>query len=124
MSRWSRLAGVFVFVALTAVVAAQSQQTPAPAQPAAASQTPTFKAQVEYVEVDALVTDAQGNFVRNLAKEDFQVFEDGKRQTISTFSLVDIPIERYDRPLFSPQPIERDVQSNERPFDGDRKSVV
>src|SRR4029079_13399251 len=84
----------------------------------ATQQTPTFKAQVEFVEVDALVTDQQGQFVRNLTKDDFQVFEDGKRQTISTFSLVDIPIERYDRPLFSPRPIERDVQSNERPFDG------
>src|SRR6476661_4411519 len=116
MSRWSRLVGLFVFVALTAVAVAQSQQPP-PSQ-APAQQTPTFKAQVEYVEVDALVTDQQGQFVRDLSQEDFQVFEDGKRQTISTFSLVDIPIERYDRPLFSPRPIERDVQTNERPFDG------
>jgi VWFA-related protein len=115
MSRWSRLLGLFVFVALAASLAAQSQQVPASP---ASQQTPTFKTQVEFVEVDALVTDQQGNFVRDLTKNDFQVFEDGKRQTISTFSLVDIPIERFDRPLFSPRPIERDVQSNERPFDG------
>jgi VWFA-related protein len=115
MSRWSRLLGLFVFVALAASLTAQSQQVPASQ---ASQQTPTFKTQVEYVEVDALVTDQQGNFVRDLTKNDFQVFEDGKRQTISTFSLVDIPIERFDRPLFSPTPIERDVQSNERPFDG------
>jgi VWFA-related protein len=115
MSRWSRLLGLFVFVALAASLTAQSQQVPASQ---ASQQTPTFKAQVEYVEVDALVTDQQGNFVRDLTKNDFQVFEDGKRQAITTFSLVDIPIERFDRPLFSPNPIERDVQSNERPFDG------
>jgi len=115
MSRWSRLLGLFVFVALAASLAAQSQQVPASQ---ASQQTPTFKTQVEFVEVDALVTDQQGNFVRDLTKNDFQVFEDGKRQTISTFSLVDIPIERFERPLFSPRPIERDVQSNERPFDG------
>ena len=60
---------------------------------------PTFKVQVDYVEVDALVTDQQGSFVRDLKKEDFQVLEDGKPQTISTFSLVDIPIERAERPL-------------------------
>ena len=60
----------------------------------------------------------QGQFVRNLTKDDFQVFEDGKRQTISTFSLVDIPIERADRPLFATRPIEPDVKTNERPFDG------
>src|SRR5262245_12855804 len=115
MSRWSRLVGLFVFVALAAAVAAQQ---PSPPSQSPAQQTPTFKAQVEYVEVDVLVTDQQGQFVRDLRKDDFQVFEDGKRQTISTFSLVDIPIERYERPLFSPRPIERDVQTNERPFDG------
>src|SRR6476660_4949580 len=102
------LVGLLVVLAGFALRAGQAQDAP----------TPTFKAQVEYVEVDALVTDQQGQFVRDLTKDDFQVFEDGKRQTVSTFSLVDIPIERYDRPLFSPRPIERDVQTNERPFDG------
>ena len=109
MSR-TKLAGLFL-IAAVAVVAGQSPEP-------ATQQTPTFKAQVEYVEVDVLVSDAQGQFVRGLTKDDFQVFEDGKRQTISTFSLVDIPIERYERPLFSPRPIEPDVQTNERPFDG------
>ena len=74
--------------------------------------------QVDYVEVDAFVTDQQGRFVRDLKKEDFQVFEDGKAQTISAFTLVDIPIERVDRPLFAAQPIEPDVRTNARPFDG------
>ena len=60
--------------------------------PAPMPQQPTFKAQVEYVEVDALVTDGSGNFVRGLTKDDFQVLEHGKAQTISTFTLVDIPI--------------------------------
>ena len=64
-------------------------------------QPPTFKVQVDYVEVDAVVTDAQGNFVRDLKKEDFQVFEDGKPQTITDFTLVDIPVERAERPLFA-----------------------
>ena len=81
-------------------------------------QGPTFKAQVEYVEVDAVVTDDQGNFVRNLKRDDFQVSEDGKPQNISTFLVVDIPVERYERPLFAEQPIEPDVKSNEHPFDG------
>jgi VWFA-related protein len=54
----------------------------------------TFRAGVDYVEIDAVVTDRQGNFVRNLAKSDFQVLEDGKPQTVSVFSLVDIPTNR------------------------------
>src|SRR5206468_6342667 len=32
--------------------------------------------------------------------------------------LVDIPIEKLDRPLFAASPIEPDVKTNERPFDG------
>jgi VWFA-related protein len=110
-----RIGAAIVLLAGTVVTAGQAQQ--APPQPPAAQQ-PTFKANVEYVEVDAVVTDQQGNFVRNLTRDDFQVSEDGKPQQIATFSIVDIPVERYDRPLYSGRPIEPDVQSNERPFDG------
>ena len=49
----------------------------------------TFRAGVDYVEIDAVVTDRQGAFVRNLTKSDFQVLEDGKPQTVSVFNLVD-----------------------------------
>ena len=94
-----------------------AQPQPAQQQPAQPQQ-PTFKLRVDYVEVDVVVTDRDGNLVRDLKKEDFQVIEDGKPQTINTFSLVDIPIERADRPLFQPDPIEPDVRGNERPFEG------
>ena len=60
------------------------------------------------------MTDQQGQFVRDLKKEDFQVLEDGKPQTITNFTLVDIPVERDDRPLFAASPIEPDVKTNER----------
>jgi VWFA-related protein len=75
---------------------------------------PTFRAEVEYVEVDALVTDEQGRFVPGLRKEDFQIFEDGKPQAIANFALVEIPMEGGER-LGSVEP---DVLSNERPFAG------
>ena len=99
---------------------APSQPGQAPAQPAqqGQSQTPTFKLRVDYVEVDVNVTDRNGNLVRDLGKEDFQVFEDGKAQAISAFTVVDLPIERADRPLYSPTALEPDVRSNEQPFDG------
>ena len=74
--------------------------------------------QVDYVDVDVLVTDESGRFVRDLTRDDFEVFEDGRLQTISDFTVVDIPVERADRPLFAASPIEPDVRSNERPFDG------
>jgi len=112
MKRLLRLAALFVLFAGTALTAGQNPP------PAPQNQQPTFKLRVDYVEVDVVVTDRQGNVVRNLKKEDFQVLEDGKSQTISAFTMVDIPIERADRPLFASAPIEPDVKTNERPFDG------
>ena len=114
MNRRMRMAGVVVLLAGAAVVTA-GQNPPPPPQ---GSESPTFKLQVDYVEVDAVVTDQQGRFVRDLKKEDFQVFEDRKAQMISAFTLVDIPIERFERPLFAAQPIEPDIRTNARPFDG------
>jgi VWFA-related protein len=106
---------VLMAVLLGGVMAGQAPQ---PAQPPPDLQMPSFKVQVDYVEVDAVVTDEQGNFVANLTKDDFQVFEDGRPQTVSTFAVVNIPVEQGDRPLFADEPIEPDVETNERPFDG------
>jgi VWFA-related protein len=52
----------------------------------------TFKSEVGIVEINAVVTDAAGNFVRDLTKDDFQVFEDGRVRPFSLFSLVDLPV--------------------------------
>ena len=101
-----------VLMAMAAVpLAGQSQQ--APGQP-----PPTFKVEVNYVEIDARVTDAQGKFAGDLTKDDFQVVEEGKPQTITVFSRVDLPLERQDPPLFKGAPIEPDVQSNLAQFNG------
>jgi VWFA-related protein len=105
-------AALLVFISGTVLAAGQ---TPAPAQQPS---QPTFKVQVDYVEVDVVVTDRQNQLVRDLKKEDFQVLEDGKAQTINTFTFVDIPIERADRPLYTSAPLEPDVRTNERAFDG------
>ncbi len=98
------------------VPAAQQQSTPP--QPQSEQPPITFKVEVNYVEIDAIVTDAQGNFVRNLTKDDFQVFEEGKPQSVSVMSLVDIPVEKFDPPLYKTKPIEPDVRSNRKDFDG------
>ncbi len=78
----------------------------------------TFKVEVNYVEVDAVVVDKQGNFVSDLGRDAFQVFEDGKPQKISAFSFVNIPIARAEKPLFSPRAIEPDVRTNTKGLDG------
>jgi VWFA-related protein len=57
--------------------------------------------------------DAQDNPVSNLTIDDFEVIEDKKPQKLTSFSLVNIPIERAERPLFATAPIEQDVQTND-----------
>jgi len=112
-------------LAIGAIVTS-AQQAPAPAPPAgAAAQAAvqpappvTFRVEVNYVEVDVQVTDRSGNPVRDLRREDFEVFEDGKPQKVELFSVVDLPVERAERPLFASAPVEPDVQSNARQFDG------
>jgi VWFA-related protein len=83
-------------------------------QPSAPNPTITFQTEVNYVDVDAVVTDEQGRFVGNLTKDDFEVREDGKLQKIEMFSTVDIPVERHDR--FAPSV--SDVRSNREAFAG------
>src|SRR4026208_765135 len=86
----------------TAVGAAQ--QTASGPQPSV-----TFRAETNFVEVHAIVTDESGAFVRNLTRDDFEILEDGKLQTPAAFSLIDLPI---DRPLTQAgvtEPVESDV---------------
>src|SRR5271163_81210 len=49
------------------------------------SPTATLKLNVKTVLVDVVVTDKSGHAVPGLTKDDFQVLEDGKAQTISFF---------------------------------------
>ena len=53
---------------------------------------PQFTSGVNVVEVYAAVTDAQGNPVTGLRREDFTVLEDGRPQAISTFAEADFPL--------------------------------
>jgi VWFA-related protein len=112
-----RLVLAVLIVSLGGALAGQ-QPTPAeppaptPAQPAAPQPPVTFRAEVNYVEVDARVLDANGKFIEGLTPKDFEVFEDGKPQTVSVFSMVNLPVERLQRPLFASKPIEPDVTTN------------
>src|SRR6476659_5470970 len=88
-------------------------QAPPPGQPAV-----TFKAEVDYVDVDATVTDRQGNFVTGLTKNDFELLEDGKPQKVEMFSYVDLPVDRLDRMAFNGRPIVSDVKTNQQSLAG------
>jgi VWFA-related protein len=108
-----------------AAPAAGSQAQPAASQPTPAQppqgpgQPPiVFKTEVNYVEVDAVVADEKGEFIKNLKADDFIILEDGKPQKIEMFSQVDIPREPTDKFLFMNRPVKLDVKTNRDPFTG------
>jgi VWFA-related protein len=79
-----------------AVVALQGQNPPAsppspqgqaPSAPPAPS-PPTFVSRVDLVSTDAIARDNKGQFVSDLKKDDFEVFEDGVKQDIVSFTLI------------------------------------
>ena len=53
---------------------------------AALAQEASFRTEVQLVNVSLSVRDAQGRMVAKLTKDDFEVWEDGVRQSISFFS--------------------------------------
>jgi len=91
-----------VWVALLSSPAMSQTSTPpatAPAESAVQSpdknspevssreETTTFKVKVNLVEVRVVVRDVQGHAIGNLKREDFQLFDNGKPQVISKFSV-------------------------------------
>ncbi len=70
-----------------AAVAAQGGP-PQAAPPAQAAQQPTFRLAVDLVTTDVIVRDGKGQFIADLKKEEFEVFEDGVRQDIASMVLV------------------------------------
>ncbi|MGE0360164.1 MAG: VWA domain-containing protein [Vicinamibacterales bacterium] len=84
---------------------AQPAQAPAPAAPPAPApqppEQPIFRAGINFVRVDVIVTDRNGLPVADLTAADFELAEDGKAQTVETFRLVKIdsvaPVETASR---------------------------
>ena len=72
--------------------AGQSQQQPPPPPPAQQQGQPAqqgnyqISVSAQLVNVDAVVTDGDGNFLPGLKKENFRILEDGKPQIITNFT--------------------------------------
>jgi VWFA-related protein len=94
----TRALAVVAAVILCGLAGARAEQTPpqnasagAPQTPASPdAQQPVFRAGINTVRVDVIVTDRQGNPVTDLTLEDFEITEDGKPQKAETFRLVKI----------------------------------
>jgi VWFA-related protein len=88
-------AGAALILALGTSGTAQQPAKPAAAQPPAQTppadpQTPppVFRGGINYVRVDVIISDKNGNPVADLQASDFDVAEDGKPQKIDTFKLI------------------------------------
>ena len=58
----------------------------------AAAQQPTFRAGVDLVNFGVTVTDRRGNFLTDLNAGDFELFEDGQKQTVRLFARGDATV--------------------------------
>jgi VWFA-related protein len=65
----------------------QTPQTPPPQEPQQPQQ-PVFRAGINFVRVDVIVTDGRGTAITDLQQEDFEVFEDGAPQAVESFRLI------------------------------------
>jgi len=86
MRTFIRLA--FINLLLTSVVLAQDNAKPQPQSQSEAGQVqgPTFRKNVNLVNLFFTVKDKHGALVPNLSKDQFEILEDGKPQTIKYFS--------------------------------------
>jgi len=107
--------------------AAVKQAAPAP------NATPVFRVETKIVILDVVVTDAQGNIVPGLKKDDFEVFQDNVPQKIRSFDpytdrkpLPDTPVmDRFNRPDWGEAPLTIFVLDElNTPFDEKSYSAV
>ena len=89
-------------------------EAPANQQQPAEPESPTFRAGINFIRVDVIVADDDGNLVRDLDVSDFQVLEDGEPQNIESFQLIEIgPVPAPDaepaRPIINSYDEEREA---------------
>jgi VWFA-related protein len=126
----SRLFAAFVLAVVLAVMtgmgvhAQQTQAQPQPAQPADQTDL-TFRAGINFVTVDAYVSDAKGQPATDLKQSDFEITEDNKPQSIQQFRLV--KIDGNPKPGEPPPPVDmrdRDQEEKEAARDDTRVFVI
>ncbi len=91
MSARAAVAATVVACLCMAAPPGRGSEDPRHAEPAAARQQPTFKAGVEAVRVDVLVTDG-GRPVVGLGPDDFELLDNGVVQHVDLVDAVQIPL--------------------------------
>jgi VWFA-related protein len=75
-------------IALAAGAGVRAQNPPAPPQaPVQSAPEQVIRTGVELITTDAIVRDSRGQFIADLKKEEFEIYEDGVRQELVSFTL-------------------------------------
>src|SRR3712207_2157491 len=85
LSAWLPAAALALLA--SAVVAAQNAPAQPPAPGGADQRRPDFVSRVDLVMTDVIVRDNKGQFVADLKKEDFEIYEDSVKQNVVSFTL-------------------------------------
>src|ERR1044072_1694767 len=97
-----RCLSLMLFFLLSLIVSVFAGQQTQPAQDKNAASTDkqttpqkdkdeVVRISVTLVQIDAVVTDGKGRQVTDLKAEDFEVYEDGRRQHITNFNYIAVP---------------------------------
>ena len=108
MTSWRTVIGAFAGIIAAATLAATKANT-------APQDLPTFKSGVQLIDVDVVVTDKDGNPVKDLTRDDFEIIEHGRPQEVRTFTLIDLPIEPLSVLTARRGQVEPDVVTNTQP---------
>jgi VWFA-related protein len=82
------LALAAVLSTLVAVAAVRAQSPDAARQPAAEPRAPTFRVAIDLVTTDVIARDESGQFISDLKKEEFLIYEDDVPQEVASLVLV------------------------------------
>jgi VWFA-related protein len=83
-----------------------------------------FRSSVQYVTVDAVVTDGHDRPISDLTIDDFEILDNGKPQSIADFKFISIPVvprELNSAVAAEPEP---DVESNQAPTPDSRLFAI
>ena len=101
-----------------AAPAEQGQQVPDGPLPQGGPEQPTFRGGIDFVRVDAIITDRRGQPITDLRQEEFEIVEDGKPQAIEQFRLIKVdgvapPPGEIARAIRSPEDEQREANRDD-----------
>ena len=87
---------IYAFIFIILLTATVSAQTPEATPPPITGED-VVKISTNLIQVDVTVTDKKGNIVKDLKPEEFEIYENGKKQEITNFSFISAEQEKITK---------------------------